>query len=148
MTATHYFLIHGPPGTGKTKTLSEVCRQLSLRGKKILICSPSNTGVDNLIAGIQKVELKCQITRIGNPSRISQELDKELFDQRIKLKIKSNAEHRAMKKNIQQLQQKIDKMRNQHKTKELKTLRDEVNQLQKDLYHIEKLSVVEIFEES
>ena len=41
-------LIHGPPGTGKTRTLVEVIRQ-ELSGKgKVLFSAASNTAVDNM----------------------------------------------------------------------------------------------------
>ena len=41
-------LIHGPPGTGKTRTLVEIIRQELTVGGKVLFCAASNTAVDNM----------------------------------------------------------------------------------------------------
>ncbi|PHJ22714.1 r3h domain-containing protein [Cystoisospora suis] len=43
------FLIHGPPGTGKSTTVVELLLQLAARGKRVLACAPSNIAVDNLL---------------------------------------------------------------------------------------------------
>uniref|UniRef100_A0A183BNT0 RNA helicase n=1 Tax=Globodera pallida TaxID=36090 RepID=A0A183BNT0_GLOPA len=42
------FILHGPPGTGKTTTLVEACRLLEAEDDraKILVCTPSNTAAD------------------------------------------------------------------------------------------------------
>ena len=41
-------LIHGPPGTGKTRTLVEIIRQELRDGGKVLFSAASNTAVDNM----------------------------------------------------------------------------------------------------
>ena len=47
-----FLLIHGPPGTGKTVTLVELCQQLIMKQKRILFCGPSNSSVDNFLIKI------------------------------------------------------------------------------------------------
>jgi len=64
------FIIHGPPGTGKTTTLSECIYQLSHLKNKVLVTAPSNTAVDNLLEKLTKSGLKC--IRIGNPVRMNE----------------------------------------------------------------------------
>lgn len=43
------FLLHGPPGTGKTTTVVEIILQEVKRGSKILACAASNIAVDNIV---------------------------------------------------------------------------------------------------
>jgi ATP-dependent RNA/DNA helicase IGHMBP2 len=51
-------LIHGPPGTGKTRTLVEVVRQRVARGERILVAAPSNTAVDNIGIRLASLDLR------------------------------------------------------------------------------------------
>jgi len=62
-------LIHGPPGTGKTRTLVEVVRQRVARGERVLCVAPSNTAVDNL--GLRLSAAGLRAVRLGHPARIS-----------------------------------------------------------------------------
>ncbi len=63
------FLIHGPPGTGKTTTLVELIFQAVLRRKKVLATAESNTAADNILMKLSTYpDLK--IVRIGHPARI------------------------------------------------------------------------------
>jgi ATP-dependent RNA/DNA helicase IGHMBP2 len=65
-------LIHGPPGTGKTRTLVEVVRQRVARGERVLCAAPSNTAVDNL--GIRLADAGIRVVRLGHPARVNAKL--------------------------------------------------------------------------
>lgn len=43
------FKILGPPGTGKTETIVEIILQSIQKNKKLIVCGPSNTSIDNII---------------------------------------------------------------------------------------------------
>ncbi|TKX45598.1 DNA-binding protein [Halorubrum sp. SD690R] len=49
--ADELFCIHGPPGTGKTRTLVEIIRRAVDAGEDVLVCTDSNQALDNLVAG-------------------------------------------------------------------------------------------------
>ncbi|WP_435360355.1 AAA domain-containing protein [Haloarchaeobius sp. DFWS5] len=49
--ADDLFCIHGPPGTGKSRTLLEIIRRAADAGETVLVCADSNQAVDNLVAG-------------------------------------------------------------------------------------------------
>lgn len=43
--------IHGPPGTGKTRTLTAAIELAVARGDRVLACAHSNQAIDNLLTG-------------------------------------------------------------------------------------------------
>jgi len=71
-------LIHGPPGTGKTRTLVEVVRQSLRRGERVLVSAASNAAVDNL--GERLSELGVPVLRLGHPARVSPALESRTLD--------------------------------------------------------------------
>ena len=75
------FLIHGPPGTGKTTTLSYLIKVLSELGKRILVSAPSNTAVDNILEKLDALHVNC--IRIGNPARMDESLASLSLDVRL-----------------------------------------------------------------
>lgn len=66
-----FFLIHGPFGTGKTYTLSEIIIQEVKRGSKVLATAESNVAVDNLVENLKDI---VKVVRLGHPSRITPSL--------------------------------------------------------------------------
>ena len=71
-------LIHGPPGTGKTRTLVEVVRQRVERGERVLCAAPSNTAVDNL--GLRLSSAGLRTVRLGHPARVAPALQALTID--------------------------------------------------------------------
>ncbi len=63
-----FFVIHGPFGTGKTRTLAEYIIQEVNRGNSILATAESNVAVDNLV---ERLAGKINVVRVGHPSRIN-----------------------------------------------------------------------------
>lgn len=80
------FLIHGPPGTGKTVTLTEVIAQGRRRGNKILATATSNVAVDNLLESL--IENGVDAVRVGHPARAHPALREHTLDYRLQRRSK------------------------------------------------------------
>jgi predicted DNA helicase len=89
------FLIHGPPGTGKTTTLSEVIKQHIHLKKKILVSADSNVAVDNLMEKLKEFN----IVRIGHPAKIESSLMKYSLD----VKIRRDKRYKEVEKIIKKI---------------------------------------------
>lgn len=64
------FLISGPPGTGKTKTLVETALQLLLDGtRSLLICAPSDQAADTLLQRLRLHVAQSDMLRLLSPAR-------------------------------------------------------------------------------
>ncbi len=72
-------LIHGPPGTGKTKTLTMCIKALVGAGEKVLVCSGSNHAVDHIAIELLKVNVP--VVRMGHPARINEKLYANTLDE-------------------------------------------------------------------
>ncbi len=70
-----FYLIHGPPGTGKTSTITELIVQLVKRGKKVLATADSNIAADNILLNLSKYS-DLKLVRIGHPARVLEELER------------------------------------------------------------------------
>ncbi len=77
LTTKPLFLIHGPPGTGKTTTCVEIVKQFAVRGARILVCADSNTAVDNLV---ERLADKVKLVRVGHPARVSRKIYEHFLD--------------------------------------------------------------------
>jgi len=61
-------LVHGPPGTGKTRTLVEIVRQAVAAGERVLVTAASNVAVDNLAERLAAAAVP--LVRLGHPARV------------------------------------------------------------------------------
>lgn len=71
--------IHGPPGTGKTRTLVELIRQALARGERVLATAASNAAVDHLAEGLLEAGVD-KLVRIGHPARVSESIEAHSLD--------------------------------------------------------------------
>lgn len=102
------YLIWGPPGTGKTTIVPEIVSnyiRLHLEGnQKILVCSYTNTAVDNVVKKLFDDErFRNSIVRFGD-STLTKEYKEVRFDEQLKKKRKGI--EKGILERIQQLQQK------------------------------------------
>ncbi len=101
LSCENFFLIHGPFGTGKTRTLVELISQETRQGHKVLATAESNAAVDNILERLMDNK-KLNLTRIGHPQRVS----KHNITQTLAYKV----ENHKLNKKIKKIHKKIDNM--------------------------------------
>lgn len=137
-------IVHGPPGTGKTTTLTEAIAQLVKAGEKVLVSAPSNTAVDNIAKGLIGQGLK--VLRVGNTSKADEMVfqhtpegklsnSKQLKEIKL-LKIQAE-EFRKMALKYKRSFGKAEREQRNLLFKEVKNIRTEIKKLQ--TYNEEKL---------
>ena len=98
LASKNFFLIHGPFGTGKTRTLIELINQEHFLNSKILATAESNNAIDNILERLAESNSQINLTRLGHPQRV----DKENVKFTLAYKVENH-----------QLSEKIDKLRNE-----------------------------------
>lgn len=73
--------VHGPPGTGKTTTLTKCIKETVRKEKQVLVCAPSNAAVDLLVEKLVAEGLN--VLRVGHPARLTPEVVENSLDVRI-----------------------------------------------------------------
>ncbi|KAK3374682.1 P-loop containing nucleoside triphosphate hydrolase protein [Podospora didyma] len=76
------YLISGPPGTGKTKTLIEIALQLTAKVSNvshILVCAPSEQATDTLADRLRSFLQPNELLRLNRPTRAFAEVDDKLL---------------------------------------------------------------------
>jgi serine/threonine protein kinase len=87
LAATEFFVLHGPPGTGKTTFITELILQFLAKHprKRVLLTSQTHIGVDNAIERLVASPRGLQIIRIGNePGKVAESIHGYLLQNRIR----------------------------------------------------------------
>lgn len=101
LSCENFYLIHGPFGTGKTRTLVELISQETRQNRKVLATAESNAAVDNILERLMDNK-KLNLTRLGHPQRVS----KHNITQTLAYKV----EKHDLNKRIKKIHKKIDKL--------------------------------------
>lgn len=109
-----FSIIWGPPGTGKTNTISKLIEAFLKDNKKILLVSHANAAVDNALYEIAmhlkdtEYRKKGEIIRLGMPTWDKMELE-ECGDLILENVIDAKAEYLSIEKNILLKKEKNEK---------------------------------------
>ena len=101
LSCENFFLIHGPFGTGKTRTLVELISQETRQNHKVLATAESNAAVDNILERLMDNK-KLTLTRLGHPQRVS----KHNITQTLAYKV----ENHKLNRKIKRIHKKIDNL--------------------------------------
>ena len=127
-------VIHGPPGTGKTRTLVELIRQAVIRGQKVLVCAPSNLGVDNVFERL--LDRGTKAVRIGHIARVLPRLREQCLTTLVP-KHRDMRQVKKLRSEANDLFRKLDKpSRSLHRTVR-QEMRDEAKGLRADARDLE-----------
>ncbi|WP_405290007.1 IGHMBP2 family helicase [Methanobrevibacter sp.] len=101
LSCQNFYLIHGPFGTGKTRTLVELISQETRQNHKVLATAESNAAVDNILERLMENK-KLNLTRLGHPQRVSKH--------NITLTLAYKVENHKLNKKISKIHKKIDNL--------------------------------------
>lgn len=93
-------IIHGPPGTGKTTTLTQSIAQILQHENQVLVTAPSNAAVDLLVEKLSNMNIS--VIRIGHPARVTEHSLSRTLDAKISTH-PHFTELKAMRKRMEEL---------------------------------------------
>ncbi|MFH0984898.1 MAG: AAA domain-containing protein [Candidatus Omnitrophota bacterium] len=125
-------LIHGPPGTGKTRVLTEIIHQVYQKGQTVLVSAPSNAACDHLVECL--VKKRIPVTRLGHPARITERVREHTLSYKLAAHpyAKMIDEHEAR---LEQLSRQKERRQDRRvmSWEERNEMRDEVHRLRDDI---------------
>jgi ATP-dependent RNA/DNA helicase IGHMBP2 len=131
-TAQDVAIIHGPPGTGKTTTLTQSIKQCLRLESQVMVCAPSNAAVDLLVDKL--TELGINTLRLGHPARVTEQSLSKTLDARIAAHAHYE-ELRTMRRRMEELRAQAFKFKRSygwHEKQNRRMLLDESKALKAD----------------
>ena len=144
--ARELFLIHGPPGTGKTTTVVEYIFQEVKRGKRVLAAAASNIAVDNMVERLTGTSKKLKVLRIGHPARLLPSVLDTCLEARV-LASDSSALAKDCRSEMKTLTLQLLKLKRFQRA-EKKEIREELKRLRKEERQRQTAAIVEVMRRS
>lgn len=136
------FLLHGPPGTGKTTTVVEIILQEVKRGSKILACAASNIAVDNIVERL--VPHRVKLVRVGHPARLLPQILESALDAQV-LRGDNSSLANDIRKEMKALNGKLLKAKDRNTKRDI---RKELKMLSKEERKRQQLAVTDVIKNS
>eukprot|EP00474_Spongospora_subterranea_P009554 CRZ10012.1 hypothetical protein [Spongospora subterranea] len=124
------FLIHGPPGCGKTTAVCRLITEAVKSGLKVLACAPSNIAVDGIVERLSSSPVR--LVRLGHPARMLQSVMTHSLDE-----IVSRSEAFRLAQDVRSEIRSINERWSTCSRIERNKNRDEIRLLRKDLKAME-----------
>jgi ATP-dependent RNA/DNA helicase IGHMBP2 len=124
--------VHGPPGTGKTTTLSQAILFTTKSEHQVLVCTPSNAAIDLLVEKLS--ELGLNVVRIGHPARVTEQSMSKTLDARIAAH-PGYPELKALRKRMEQVRAQAGKFKRNfghHERAQRRAMKEEARVLKAD----------------
>ncbi len=77
LTVPDLLMVLGPPGTGKTRTITEIARYCGFRKQRVLITSGTHKAVDNVL---ERMPEDLIVIRVGHESNVSEKMRPKMID--------------------------------------------------------------------
>lgn len=142
LSSKNLFLLHGPPGTGKTTTVVEIILQEVKRGSKILACAASNIAVDNIVERL--VPHRVKLVRLGHPARLLPQVLDSALDAQV-LRGDNSALAKDIRKEMKALNGKLLKAKDKNTKRDI---RKELRTLSKEEKKRQQLAVTDVIKNS
>ncbi|KGN59344.1 DNA-binding protein SMUBP-2 isoform X2 [Cucumis sativus] len=142
LSGKNVFLLHGPPGTGKTTTVVEIILQEVKRGSKILACAASNIAVDNIVERL--VPHRVKLVRVGHPARLLPQVLESALDAQV-LRGDNSSLANDIRKEMKALNGKLLKAKDRNTRREIQK---ELRTLSKEERNRQQLAVTDVIKNS
>ncbi|KAL6145256.1 hypothetical protein ACLB2K_055944 [Fragaria x ananassa] len=157
LSSKNVFLLHGPPGTGKTTTVVEIVLQEVKRGSKILACAASNIAVDNIVERLARqsyfikwsrrllVQIavgatRVKLVRLGHPARLLPQVLDSALDAQV-LRGDNSSLANDIRKEMKQLNGKLLRTKDKNTRREIQK---ELRILSKEERKRQQLAVTDV----